>query len=107
MRHVATIYPHPFLKLGVPFADFLFEGADLKVFVLDLLKQVGDLGGCVGNYGAEGQSLIGPSTIQLRALTVVYELLEDRRSILGDAHPTDVSAISSTIYMSVLVLRRA
>jgi len=38
MRHVATIHAHPLLKLGVPFADFLFEGADLKVFVLDLLK---------------------------------------------------------------------
>ncbi len=38
MRHVATINAHPFLELGVPLADLLFEGADLKVFVLDLLE---------------------------------------------------------------------
>jgi len=68
---------------------------------------VGDLGGCVGDYGAESQSLIGPLLYKYGYFTVVYELLQHRRGIFRDAHPTDVSAISSTIYMSVLVLRRA
>jgi len=38
MRHVATVHAHPFLELGVPLADLLFESADLEVFVLDFLQ---------------------------------------------------------------------
>lgn len=48
--HMASIHPDPLLELRIALVDFVFEGGDLQVLGLDLLHEMGHLGGDVGHW---------------------------------------------------------